>query len=83
VLPAAARLPVSVYGLWPELVLHAFALADRLLPAPGGVGSASRKGSESTSSWSPSWLTRLGERAAAENNELGPAVRRAGAQPAR
>jgi NAD(P)-dependent dehydrogenase (short-subunit alcohol dehydrogenase family) len=77
VLPAAARLPVALHGIWPELVLRAFALADRLLPDPGGVGSASRTGSESTSSWSPSWLTQLGERAAAENNQLPAPVARA------
>jgi NAD(P)-dependent dehydrogenase (short-subunit alcohol dehydrogenase family) len=70
VLPAAARIPVALYGLWPELVLGALGGADRLLPAPGGVGSEPRKGSESLSEWSPSWITALGERAAAENNEV-------------
>jgi len=70
VLPAAARLPVALYGLWPELLVRALGAVDRLLPAPGGVGAETRKGSESASAWSPSWLTALNERAAAENNEL-------------
>jgi NAD(P)-dependent dehydrogenase (short-subunit alcohol dehydrogenase family) len=70
VLPAAARLPVALYGLWPELVTGLLGAVDRLLPAAGGVGATTRKGSESTSSWSPSWLTTPGERAAAENNEV-------------
>jgi NAD(P)-dependent dehydrogenase (short-subunit alcohol dehydrogenase family) len=70
VLPAAARLPVALYGLCPELLVRALGAVDRLLPAAGGVGAETRKGSESASPWSPSWLTALSERAAAENNEL-------------
>jgi NAD(P)-dependent dehydrogenase (short-subunit alcohol dehydrogenase family) len=70
VLPAAARVPVALYALWPELVLGILGQVDRLLPAEGGVGAEPRKGSESASPWSPSWITSLGDRAAAENNEL-------------
>jgi NAD(P)-dependent dehydrogenase (short-subunit alcohol dehydrogenase family) len=70
VLPAAARIPVALYGLWPELVLAVLAQAERLLPAEGGVGSEPRKGSESASEWAPSWITALGDRAALENNEV-------------
>jgi hypothetical protein len=70
VLPAAARLPVALYALWPELVLGILGQVGRLLPAEGGVGAEPRKGSESASPWSPSWITSLGDRAAAENNEL-------------
>jgi NAD(P)-dependent dehydrogenase (short-subunit alcohol dehydrogenase family) len=70
VMPAAARVPVALYGIWPELLQGVLGAVDRLLPAPGGVGAATRKGSESTSAWSPSWLTTQGERAAAENNEV-------------
>jgi hypothetical protein len=44
--------------------------AERLLPGPGGIGPASRRGAESQSAWSPSVLTRLGDEAAARNNEL-------------
>jgi NAD(P)-dependent dehydrogenase (short-subunit alcohol dehydrogenase family) len=70
VLPAAARLPVALYGVWPELALAVLGVVDRQLPAPGGIGAETRPGSESASAWSPSWLTARGERAALENNEL-------------
>jgi hypothetical protein len=46
------------------------ALVNRVLPEPGGIGERSAKGRESTSSWSPSWLTRLTEEAAMNNNEV-------------
>jgi len=45
-------------------------LANQILPAPGGVGTQSMKGRESTSAWSPSWLTTLNEEAALRNNEV-------------
>lgn len=75
VMPAYVRVPVALQGLWPGLVAAALAAAERLLPAPGGAGAEGRLGRESTSDWSPSWLTALGERAARENNEeIGPAA---------
>jgi short-subunit dehydrogenase len=67
-LPAKAA--VAATALAPELVADVKSLVARLLPKPGGVGSKAVEGAESTSAWSPSWLTLLGERAALANNEL-------------
>jgi hypothetical protein len=41
-----------------------------LLPESGGICERRAKGKDSTSSWSPSWLTALSERAALNNNEI-------------
>jgi NAD(P)-dependent dehydrogenase (short-subunit alcohol dehydrogenase family) len=68
--PRAALLPVATHAVWPALAHRVLAAFDWLLPGPGGVGAEGRRGSESTTRWSPSWLTALGERAARENNEL-------------
>jgi NAD(P)-dependent dehydrogenase (short-subunit alcohol dehydrogenase family) len=67
-LPAKAA--VAIRALAPELLADVNALVGRLLPRPGGVGTKAVEGAESTSAWSPSWLTLLGERAAVANNEL-------------
>jgi hypothetical protein len=46
------------------------ALGNQLLPSAGGVGTETKKGRESASVWSPSWLTTLNEQAAVRNNEV-------------
>ena len=61
---------VKLNALFPGVGADIVSLAERLLPGPGGIGSEMRRGSESESSWSPSVLTTLGDRAAARNNEL-------------
>jgi hypothetical protein len=48
----------------------ATALAASLLPTRGGIGRTATVGRESESTWSPSKLTTLNERAAARNNEV-------------
>jgi hypothetical protein len=45
-------------------------VVDRLLPAPGGIGTRKMKGKDSASALSPSLLTILTERAAVRNNEM-------------
>ncbi len=65
-----AKLAVCANVLAPELTADLNALVARLLPEPGGVGRTSVKGYHSTSEWSPSLLTTLGDRAAERNNEL-------------
>jgi NAD(P)-dependent dehydrogenase (short-subunit alcohol dehydrogenase family) len=69
VLPVLARLPVAAHALWPGLALAVLRAIGRRLPAPGGVGPSGRRGRDSASRWSPSWLTVLDERAARRNNE--------------
>ena len=71
ILTAPAKLAVRIQGAMPGMVAELMALANRLLPAPGGIGRAAAKGHESESALSPSWLTRLGDAAAERHNEIG------------
>lgn len=65
-----AKAAVTFDALFPEVSADLLSLVNRLLPGPGGIGERSAKGRESASSWSPSWLTRLTEEAAMNNNEV-------------
>jgi len=65
-----AKLAVIANTLAPELTADLNSLAASLMPRRGGIGRTAVTGSESESSWSPSVLTALNERAAARNNEL-------------
>jgi short-subunit dehydrogenase len=65
-----AKLAVAIDALAPELTADMTALANCMLPGPGGVGRATVEGKDSTSDWSPSVLTVLNERAAMENNQI-------------
>ena len=65
-----ARLAVIANALFPGLMARALILTNRLLPAPApGRGEERRTGWDSRSGWAPSLLTRLSDRATAENNE--------------
>lgn len=71
VISVPAKLAVIFDTLFTELTSDVFAFANKvLLPAPGGIGTREAKGKESSSAWSPSWLTTLNERAAVRNNEM-------------
>jgi short-subunit dehydrogenase len=70
VISVPAKLAVLFDALFPEIMSQALGLTNQLLPGPGGVGSQTKKGRESTSSWSPSLLTTLTEEAAVRNNEV-------------
>ena len=70
VISVPAKIAVLFDALFPEAMSQMLALTNRLLPDAGGVGTERRKGRESTSSWSPSWLTTLNEEAALRNNEV-------------
>ena len=70
VISVQAKLAVLFHGVFPGLTADMLGLVNELLPEPGGIGSASVKGKESMSGWSPSWLTTLTEHAAVENNEI-------------
>jgi NAD(P)-dependent dehydrogenase (short-subunit alcohol dehydrogenase family) len=61
---------IKLNGLFPGVGADVVSLAERLLPGAGGIGCDMRLGSESESGWSPSVLTKLGDEAAARNNEL-------------
>ena len=70
VISVPAKLAVLFDALFPEMMSQVLGLTNQLLPSPGGVGAQTMKGRESTSSWSPSWVTTLSEEAALRNNEV-------------
>ena len=70
VISLPAKAAVLFDNLFPELTSDLFALANRILPNAGGIGELEAKGKESSSGWSPSWLTVLNESAAVRNNEV-------------
>jgi NAD(P)-dependent dehydrogenase (short-subunit alcohol dehydrogenase family) len=61
---------VKFRALFPEATADILAVANRLLPGPGGIGRARAKGRDSESSLAPSILTTLSEWAARRNNEV-------------
>ena len=69
VISVPAKLAVLFESLFPQAMSQILAVVNQLLPEAGGVGTQTRKGRESTSAWSPSWLTTLNEKAAMRNNE--------------
>jgi short-subunit dehydrogenase len=70
VLTLPAKLGVILHVLCPEFTADVLSIINWALPGPGGVGSRRVKGKDSYSSWSPSLLTLLNERAAWRNNEI-------------
>lgn len=71
--PLTARAATAANALAPNLTAGLLAAAGRLLPGSPDGPTGRRKGEESRSWASPSWLTRLTERAERRNNQLGPA----------
>lgn len=75
VLTLPAKLAVMAQGVCPGLVSAAMEVTNRfVLPDPGGVGPTRVKGSASRGLMPPA-VTTLPDRAAAANNEVGPAMR--------
>jgi NAD(P)-dependent dehydrogenase (short-subunit alcohol dehydrogenase family) len=72
-LPAKAA--VRFQALFPDAFAELVALANRLLPGFGGIGTAAKRGAESETALTESPLTRLTRNAAAANNEVAPAER--------
>jgi hypothetical protein len=70
VISIQAKAAVLCHSLFPEVTEDLLALANMMLPGPGGIGANQAKGHDSTSPLSPSWLTVLNERAALRNNEV-------------
>jgi NAD(P)-dependent dehydrogenase (short-subunit alcohol dehydrogenase family) len=70
IITTQAVLAVKFRALFPEATADMLALANRLLPGPGGIGRRRVKGKESESSLAPSLLTTLSDRAALRNNEV-------------
>jgi len=71
-LGAQTKAAVLLNELFPGATAALLAMANRWLPSADGTGStASFAGHQSESALAPSWVTRLTERAAARNNQLG------------
>jgi NAD(P)-dependent dehydrogenase (short-subunit alcohol dehydrogenase family) len=76
VLTVPAKLGAAAQALFPGLVTEALGVANRWLPdATGPSTRTAVKGEAATSAWSPSWLTRLGDRAAERHNQTGGRLR--------
>jgi NAD(P)-dependent dehydrogenase (short-subunit alcohol dehydrogenase family) len=69
ILGLPARVMTLLYDLFPNIMICGLGAANRVLPANGGIGRMSARGSESHSAISPSLLTQLTEKAALQNNE--------------
>jgi len=70
VISVPAKIAVLLESLFPEAMSQILAVMNQFLPGAGGVGTQTMKGRDSTSAWSPSWLTTLNEEAALRNNEV-------------
>jgi NAD(P)-dependent dehydrogenase (short-subunit alcohol dehydrogenase family) len=68
--PVTVRLAAVAKAIVPGITANVLGLIDRLLPDAGKGSRERRKGAESQSWLSPSWLSRLGDRAAKEYNQL-------------
>jgi short-subunit dehydrogenase len=69
--PITARLAAVASAVAPGLTTSLLTAVDRMLPGPGPQ-AARRRGADSQSWLSPSWLTRLGDRAARTYNQIAP-----------
>jgi NAD(P)-dependent dehydrogenase (short-subunit alcohol dehydrogenase family) len=70
--PAITRVATIANALAPATTANLIRMVNRLLPGAGGDDSARHTGAESQSWLSPSWLSRLGDRAARKHNQLAP-----------
>jgi len=68
--PVPVRVVAVVNAIAPGLTASVLAAVDRMLPGPDGGSHGPRKGAESQSRLSPSWLSRLGDRAAKKYNQI-------------
>jgi short-subunit dehydrogenase len=70
IISVPAKIAALFDSLFPEAMSQVLAAVNGFLPKAGGVGTERVKGKDSTSAWSPSWLTTLGDEAAIKNNEV-------------
>ncbi|MBI3968213.1 MAG: SDR family NAD(P)-dependent oxidoreductase [Chloroflexi bacterium] len=69
ILSLPAQLAVRFHGLFPGVTAEILGLVNRVLPGPGGIGTARRLGRESETSVTSSFVTALGRQAAYANNQ--------------
>jgi short-subunit dehydrogenase len=65
-----AKVAIKLHGLFPSAASIALATANRLLPTAAGTNGTKRKGTESATPLTESWLTTLDEHAARKNNQV-------------
>jgi NAD(P)-dependent dehydrogenase (short-subunit alcohol dehydrogenase family) len=70
--PFTTRIAAVASAVAPGLTANVLGLVDRLLPGAGERPRGRRKGADSQSWLSPSWLSRLGDRAARKYNQIEP-----------
>jgi NAD(P)-dependent dehydrogenase (short-subunit alcohol dehydrogenase family) len=70
--PFTTRIAAVANAVAPGLTANVLGLVDRLLPGAGERPRGRRKGADSQSWLSPSWLSRLGDRAARKYNQIEP-----------
>jgi NAD(P)-dependent dehydrogenase (short-subunit alcohol dehydrogenase family) len=70
--PVTARIAAIASATAPGLTADILSFVDRLLPNAAGGSRGRRKGAESQSRLSPSWLTHLGDQAARKYNQIAP-----------
>lgn len=70
ILSLPAKVAARLHGLFPGLTQDMLGLMNRFLPGPGGIGTRRAYGKESTSMFSPSWVTTLTEEAAEAHNQI-------------
>ncbi len=63
---------VRAHALAPRLSVSLLELVNRWLPSVAGGDCSMKKGWQSFSQWSPSWITTLNEKAAERNREIRP-----------
>lgn len=71
--PITTRLATVASAIAPNATIGALQLVDRVLPGAGERAQGRWSGAESQSWLSPSWLSRLGDRAARKYNQVTPA----------
>jgi NAD(P)-dependent dehydrogenase (short-subunit alcohol dehydrogenase family) len=68
--PVSTRIAAVANAVAPGVTANILGLVNRLLPGPGDGPRGRRKGADSQSWLSPSWLTQLGDRAARKYNQI-------------
>ena len=66
--PLAAMLPILLHGIAPGVTAELMAVANRFLPKPGGIGTASAKG-RNVAGKAPAWSEARNRLAGDANNE--------------
>lgn len=72
IISVQAKVAAKMYALFPEFTSAVLELTNGFLPEEGGIGTGHATGLDSTSSASPSLLTKLIDAASHRNNELQP-----------